>query len=374
MAQDEANNPKTEFGWSVAGYAILSFASLAVALFVGYYLLTNVQRFQSQTLAQGFYVLLLVLGLSAAAFLFGAMRSTARITGTHWGFAVDVGGPAAMAVLVVIGGFILTKQPDEFDLTIFLRDDGTAKTEDVAKDAKLRTNLGNRPVEQDFAKNGELTIKEIPSSYRGQYLTITFESPTYRLESKSNKYKVPDKGPLIIHVVLDKKKIGEQEKKVRSQKLLEPLRAIAIKLNENTQEKSTLDDKMNLYKQNPSDNSWKAVQTEARKLAEETAKGIKLAVEFDSQFVEMGDEIYSITENTFVLSEKKFIHQVRVVKNRWNAALRKNEEIVTYKKAKALPTDEEVEAWRNDLMTIYAELSKQLLAFCEKFGASAGVK
>ena len=54
-----------------------------------------------------YYVALLPLGLCAAGFLFGAMRSFAGYKGEHLGGVLELGGPVVAFVLVVGGGFFL---------------------------------------------------------------------------------------------------------------------------------------------------------------------------------------------------------------------------------------------------------------------------
>jgi len=87
-----------------ASYAGLSFASLLVCIFIGGYLLSSSAAIISAaTSARGYYVLLAVLGLASAAFLFGAMRSHAQLTGNNFGTAFEFGGPVVVAILVVLG-------------------------------------------------------------------------------------------------------------------------------------------------------------------------------------------------------------------------------------------------------------------------------
>src|ERR1039457_3505245 len=61
------------------------------------------------TLEGFYYIVLLMWGLISAVVLFGVVRSYARITYRNpaGGLAVELGGAAAFATLVVVGGFIL---------------------------------------------------------------------------------------------------------------------------------------------------------------------------------------------------------------------------------------------------------------------------
>jgi len=63
-----------------------------------------------------YYVLLWVLGITSALFLFGVLPSAASISGRQWGANIEIGGPAALAVLVVLGGYEFAKTPKAFSL------------------------------------------------------------------------------------------------------------------------------------------------------------------------------------------------------------------------------------------------------------------
>jgi hypothetical protein len=52
-------------------------------------------------------ILLVVVALSAAAFLFGAMRSFATFSGTYLRNILDFGGPVTLFILVLVLGFYL---------------------------------------------------------------------------------------------------------------------------------------------------------------------------------------------------------------------------------------------------------------------------
>ncbi len=67
-----------------------------------------------------FYILLLPLGLSVAAFLFGAMRAYATFKGKVLGGLLELGGPIVASVLVVVGGFMLVPDTSTFALTVYV--------------------------------------------------------------------------------------------------------------------------------------------------------------------------------------------------------------------------------------------------------------
>jgi hypothetical protein len=70
--------------------------------------LTGDMAFAGNASARAYYVMLFFLSLSSATFLFGAMRSIASLRGMHLGAAYEFGGPAVIAIVVVLGGFYPT--------------------------------------------------------------------------------------------------------------------------------------------------------------------------------------------------------------------------------------------------------------------------
>jgi hypothetical protein len=180
-------------------YAVISAIGLIAALVVGWYLLANPNLLaSSNAAARSYYVLLLVLGVAAAAFLFGAMKSSARLTGTHLGAAYEFGGPAAMSILVVAGGFYLTKTPDEFSLTIRLRANEPITD---ATETWARLDLEARRDERLFSRDGEVRFSGLPARYLEAELPVEIISKVFKLKEPRSTYKIPSSGVLYVDVL-----------------------------------------------------------------------------------------------------------------------------------------------------------------------------
>jgi hypothetical protein len=190
-------------------YALIGFTGLVAAAIVGVYLVNNLDILTSRGVgAQAYYVLLIVLGIAVAIFLFGVLRSTATLTGSQFGYAIDLGGPAVIAVLVVFGGFYLTKATsDEFALTLFLH--GGQPASEIAKDAVIVVDLEGRRDRVSVSAAGELTIKGIPTRLRNAKVPISLESNSFRIKDLQKAYRIPANGVIYIEVV----PISEAEKK-----------------------------------------------------------------------------------------------------------------------------------------------------------------
>ncbi|ESP94640.1 hypothetical protein [Pseudoalteromonas luteoviolacea] len=142
----------------------LSYSSLLLAIAI-LLILVFADNLQASSLLQDrvFYLSLLLMGVFCAIALFGFLKSTASVKGNIGGLAISVAGPAALAMIVVIGGFYLIPRYEFFDVTIrAVNDVGTPVYSDRKARVKLTLPTGVR--EADFTRNGEATIKGLPYS------------------------------------------------------------------------------------------------------------------------------------------------------------------------------------------------------------------
>ncbi len=182
------------------GYAVISVAGLSSAALIGRYLLRNPGLLAPDAAsARSFFVLLLILGLSSAAFLFGFLQSTASLSGTQFGTAFQFGGPVVVAILVVIGGFYLTKSAEQFALIIRLKSD--IPITDL-NETFVRVDLGGRRDKRAFSPDGEATINEVPARFMGQEISIEIESKSYRLRTPNLRHVVPPER--VIYLAVDR--------------------------------------------------------------------------------------------------------------------------------------------------------------------------
>ncbi len=190
--------PSTRQPLAAGAYALLSFISLAVCALIGWYLLNIPGAATSSIFAtRTYYVLVVILGLAVAAFLFGVMRSHARLKGNQSGYAVELGGPAACAALVVWGGFSLPT-PDEFSFVVRLR-----SSEPITETAEtwIRVDLGDRRERRAFSPLGEAVIPAIPIRFRDAELPMEFESRMYSVKDPKSAYRAPESGVIYLDVV-----------------------------------------------------------------------------------------------------------------------------------------------------------------------------
>lgn len=103
-------------------YAVIALGALAVGLIYLLVLIRYGEEFARLDLLGGLYFIVLIpIALGAAGFLFGCLRSYARYKGHILGGAFELGGPAALAALVVAGGVQSKPVPSSFDLVVRFR-------------------------------------------------------------------------------------------------------------------------------------------------------------------------------------------------------------------------------------------------------------
>jgi hypothetical protein len=180
------------------GYAALSLISLGIAILVGWYLLGNAAvSLSSKASARAYYFLLVILGLSSAAFLFGAMRSSATLRGEQYGYALDLGGPAVIFVLVVVGGFYLIKESDDFSMAVRLQ---PADQIADSMDTFILIDLDTVRVRKVFS-SGEVIIPGVPARFRNAEIPMSLESHSLKLQDSKQTFRLPANGVLYLTVV-----------------------------------------------------------------------------------------------------------------------------------------------------------------------------
>jgi len=135
-----------------------------------------------------YYVVLLALGLAAAAFLFGVLQSYARFNGRNgWG-VLELGGPIVGSALVVVGGFHLVPNPLPFSVTVFVHGEGGIH-DLVPKDSgDVVMELGGKVQREQIGSNGTADFKDIPSSHRGEAAPLWFESEQFESAHPEQRY------------------------------------------------------------------------------------------------------------------------------------------------------------------------------------------
>jgi hypothetical protein len=173
---------------SAKAYALMAVVGLVIAVgFTLFYIYQVPRLVQSGSQGQVFYVLLLPWSLSCAAFLFGAMRSYARLTYKHLGGFLELGGPVVLFCLVLVGGFkLVPPAPETFDLTV------RAHSEDgrnpIITSGKITIDFDANRIPVLIDAKGEANFKSIPTRFKGATLRVLPEFEGY--EEKPQELKL----------------------------------------------------------------------------------------------------------------------------------------------------------------------------------------
>jgi hypothetical protein len=260
-------------------YAGIAFASLAATCLVGYGMYYAGTQFASQPVIRSlYYVLLWVLGITSALFLFGVLRSAATISGRHWGAMIDVGGPAALAILVVAGGYEFAKLPDAFSLTIRLQ--GDSPIVEMASGAKIWVDLNGRREHKVFNDDGEVIIQEVAERFATEPVQITFESHDFKLAGPSNSVEATIPASHVLSLQLMKIGRSEQRRRELLVKYNHILDEVSLELS---RKKEFLFRAIDNYLLSPSTSNWAAVKAAAQDSAARIKAAMEGEVEYQSQ-------------------------------------------------------------------------------------------
>ena len=130
-----------------------------------------------------YYIVLIPVGLTSAAFLFGALRSSAKYSGkTSYG-SIELTGPVVIFCLVVIGGFYFAAPESEFLLTI--RTSVVDEPEKILSHGSLILDIGDQRIDKQLGENGEVSFAGIPSRYMGKSVNIIPQTKGYKIKENS---------------------------------------------------------------------------------------------------------------------------------------------------------------------------------------------
>lgn len=175
---------------------VVLWASISGLSFV-FAIATVVGLRQSAFPAAVLYLALIAAGLSAAGFLFGALRSSARYQGRSNLGSLELGGPIIAALLIIILGFKYARPPDFIDLVI--RASGVeGNHSSVLRDGLITIDLGHLRIPKHIDSDGEVHIGQVPATFVHQTISITAQSDGY--ESLSQRLTIPQNGILLIEL------------------------------------------------------------------------------------------------------------------------------------------------------------------------------
>ena len=148
-----------------------------------------------------YYIVLIPVGLTSAAFLFGALRSSAKYSGQSSYGSIELTGPVVIFCLVVVGGFYFASPESEFLLTI--RTNVVDEPEKILSHGSLILDIGDQRIDKQLSENGEVSFAGVPSRYLGKSVTIIPQIKGYKIKG-SSLISIPDNR--IIYLELEERR------------------------------------------------------------------------------------------------------------------------------------------------------------------------
>ncbi len=137
-----------------------------------------------------YYIVLLPMGLGAAGFLFGVVRSYARYSGKQLGGILELGGPIVAFLLVVILGFVLVKPMTTFPLTVYVHGGGGLQDIVLRNSGDVLLDLSGDRRRQPIGAEGQAYFPAIPATFRGQEVSIGLQSDGFEVNDPNRKYRL----------------------------------------------------------------------------------------------------------------------------------------------------------------------------------------
>ncbi len=154
---------------SAKNYAVVALLGFIFgAGFTLFYVDRVPQLVESGVQGQIFYLLLIPWALSAAAFLFGAMKSFARFTHKHLGNFLELGGPVVLFCIVLLGGFkLVPPAPETFDLAVRAHSNDSP----LITSGQVTLDLPGLP-HANIGPDGEANFKDLPARVKGKSIRV----------------------------------------------------------------------------------------------------------------------------------------------------------------------------------------------------------
>ena len=173
----------------ISGIAfLLSFLASGVLIFFG-------RRLEDLGITGNIYYIVLVpLGLSSAAFLAGAMKSYAsyKSPGTTPYGTLNLSGPIVIFVLVVGGGFIMPNLTKKSQFDVKLRIVSKDKSTNEFNEGFIIVYVG-KALNRYYVHEGEIVVPNIPEALNNKNITIDPKIDNYELAGPKEVLVARDK-------------------------------------------------------------------------------------------------------------------------------------------------------------------------------------
>jgi hypothetical protein len=179
----------------IAPYAFISLASFAVGALLLFFMVWRAEKLVALGLTgRLYYIVLLPLGLSVAAFLFGVLQSYATYRGHQLGGVLVLGGPIIAFLLVVILGFWLVPDLSTFPVTVYVHGPGGVQAIVLRNSGEVFIDLGGDRRHVQIGDQGQAYFPAIPANFRGQEAPVWVVSDEFESMATGTRLKLDRAG------------------------------------------------------------------------------------------------------------------------------------------------------------------------------------
>jgi hypothetical protein len=185
-------------------YVWIALGALAITIGLLVFMVYSGDTLQRLGLSHRFYfVLLIPLAMSAGAFAFGAMRSTARFSGkTKFSGKIEATGVAVFMAAVVLAGFYVVPPEDTFNVLARITCDGAP-----VPTGNLLLQIDSASYSQPINGFGEAHFSDVPTKFRARAATVVLGAPGFKLHDPSTMHPLKN-GILVLVADRDPSTLG----------------------------------------------------------------------------------------------------------------------------------------------------------------------
>ncbi len=167
--------------FSARAYGIIAATGLAIAIATAVLLAYSPPEGGAGAGALTF-LLLVICGLATAAFLYGAVSGSYAVVERKAPLTLRLGGPVAVAALVVAGGFYFVQhsQDGTFDVTVRIYD----RSRKPIANAQVTLDVGDLDLNQSTNANGRAEFRAVPRKYKGRRTDVLIRAPGFEATHK----------------------------------------------------------------------------------------------------------------------------------------------------------------------------------------------
>jgi hypothetical protein len=199
------NNVQLSPWAKVAPFAFISLAGFLAAAALVFLMVWKAETLVALGLTgKLYYIVLLPLGLSVAAFLFGVLQSYAAYEGRQLGGKLVLGGPIVAFLLVVILGFVLVPDLSTFPLTVYVHGANGAQDTVLRNSGEVFIDLGGDRRHVQIGDQGQAYFPAIPASFRGQEVPIWVASDKFESVASDRGLKL-DKASIYLRGCVERR-------------------------------------------------------------------------------------------------------------------------------------------------------------------------